>query len=333
MSTTGLKYLKKYAGDKAYRSKWAQISDDKIIDIVSRYKTRSEWRKFDNGSYQEVHRCRKHLLSACTAHMERQGDPFGAGYQVYVYEFADRVAYIGLTCNPKRRYKDHTARGTVASKIKAGTAYVLKTVGTALMPTAASKLECATIVQYKADGWVALNRRHGGSTGQIRTKYTYQKLLELARLFKSRKQFEVAHRGAYQYACNHKLINQIADELGWPVHVGNKWTKDLCLQEAKKHRWLSDWSAAPGGSYAAAWKHGWLPKIKKLFKPKPSSYVIRWTKETCEKRAKDFVARADWQYQCKDGSYVTARRKGWLNEIADGVFGKHLNRWSRHVVK
>lgn len=204
-----------------------------------------------------------------------------------------------------------------------------KVLASGLMPTAAAgDVERQVISLYIKEGWIVLNRREGGSTGQIRTKYSYAKLLDLARPLQGRKQFNLAHNGAYQYACKHELIDRLAAELGWPDHAGHAWTKDLCFLEAAKFKWLTDWIQGSHASYLSAHRQGWLAEIKsRLFTKKPVQ--VRWTEAACRKRAEDFRSRMEWQYQCKDGSYVAARRKGWLSEIAAHVFGPRLNRWSR----
>lgn len=264
--------------------------------------------------------------------MVREGDPFGKGYQVYVYEFADRSAYVGLTCNPTRRRKDHLKKGPVARKIAAGTAYELKVVAEGLMPTPAGELEQATLARYGSAGWTLLNGRDGGSTGHIRSKYTLDRLREIARGASSRKEFQLLDNGAYQYACVHGHMDALASEFGWPDHVGHVWTLDLCRQEASKFQWLSDWVAGHRSSYTAAWKRGWLPAIKTELFPKPKPVASKWTREACLERAKVFKTRGEWQYNAGDGSYIAARRKGWLPEIAAAVFGSRRHRWSPPVL-
>jgi hypothetical protein len=311
--------------------KYWRLPDAVFVEEARKYRTRDEWKRKANGQYQHVRRHRAALIETCLAHMVREGDPFGVGYQVYAYEFPDNAVYIGLTCNPKRRHRNHQVKGPVAIKIAAGFAPVFRVIGSKLTPTAAGNVEQETIVRYKAQGWTVLNRRAGGETGNIRTRYTYAKLVELARPFSHRAEFNERCDSGYQYACRHGLIDKIASELGWPEHVGHVWTRDLCWESAKVHKHVADWLAADKDAYLAAWRNGWLAEIKKkLFTKK---YVISiWPREACERRARAFSSRSAWQYGCHDGSYVSARRKGWLKEIADGLYGRRRNRWSGRVV-
>lgn len=134
-----------------------------------------------------------------------------------------------------------------------------------------------------------------------------------------------------QYACNHRLIDKLATELDWPEHAGHIWTRELCFQEAKKFKWLSDWVKGSPASYGSAHKQGWLAEIKsKMFTKKP--VLVHWTQEACAARARVFESRNAWQYQCRDGSYTAARRNGWLAEIARQFYGQRINRWSTRVV-
>lgn len=311
--------------------KFLDLTDAQCVEEASKHKTRNDWKRRANGLYQHVHKHRPHLLEACTAHMVSEGNPFGTGYQVYTYEFADNSVYVGLTCTPKRRHRDHLKRGPVQAKITANIAYEFFELAGGLVPTVAGAFERISIEHYQECGWQVLNTAKGGSTGQIRTLYTYEKLLDLARPYSTRKQFDVGQSGAYQYACKHKLIDRLASELGWPEHAGHVWTKEMCLESARKFKWISDWSSADWDAYQAAMRNGWLNAIKMSLFTKHKPVQIFWTREACLKRAKAFSSRAKWQYGCGDGSYVSARRRGWLIEVASTVFGKRLNRWSSVV--
>ena len=263
--------------------------------------------------------------------MVREGEPFGKGYQVYVYEFSDKSVYVGLTCNPTRRHKDHIKRGPVARKLAGGTPHEVKSVAEGLMPTPAGELEQATLNRYADEGWTLLNRHDAGSTGQIRTKYTLDRLRQIACGASSRKGFQLLDNGAYQYACTNGHMSALAVEFGWPDHAGHVWTFELCRDEARKFKWLSDWVAGHTASYTAAWKNGWLTRIKKELFPRAKPVEVKWTREACLERAKAFSTRGQWQYEAGDGSYIAARRKGWLPEIATLVFGPRRQRWSPPV--
>ena len=330
-----LKFHKQPLGDyadwtpKNDSRKYWRLQDEAFVADAKKYKTKGEWRIKSNGYYQHVFKHRRHLIGPCTAHMVSAGRPFNEGYQVYAYEFFDHTVYIGLTCNPNRRHKDHSMLGSVAAKIRAGLSFEFKELGTGLMPTPAAQLEVENIAKYRLNGWQVLNVNPGGSTGNIRSKYAYASLLELARPFKNRKQFYVAHTGVYQYACTHKLLGKIANELGWPDHAGHVWTKEKCFQSAQRFKWISDWLMHDAHAYQAVQRNGWLPEIKQALFTINKPVQLFWTKEACAARVASFKSRVEWQYGCKDGSYVSARRKGWLDEIATAAFGPRRNRWSR----
>ena len=80
--------------------------------------------------------------------------------------------------------------------------------------------------------------------------------------------------------------------------------------------------------YFAAQRNGWLAELKAAagLAKKPAA-ASKWTQEACLARAKDFASRYDWQSKAGDGSYITARKKGWLNDIANEIYGKRRSRW------
>ena len=307
--------------------KHRRLPDSHFIGEAKKHRIRSEWKKQANGEYHYVRRHRPHLIPACTAHMSRDQGPFTRGYQLYAYLFTDNSVYVGITCNPTRRHKDHDKRGIVYEKAQSASSQ-LSILKDHLMPTDAAQAEIDAIEDYRTKGYAVLNRRGGGSTGRIRSKYTYKLILAEANKFKSKKAFTAARSAMMQAVTLRKWNRRLEKDTGWPVRVGPNWTPESCREEAKKFTYLSDWSSAGGGSYIAAHRAGWLKVIKAdLFKtPKPVDY--KWTQETCHARARAFSSRSEWQYKAGDGSYPAARRKGWLIPITDDVFGPRLSRWS-----
>lgn len=298
------------------------ISDQEIIDEAKKYKTRSGWKRGNLRHYQETLKRRRHIIAACTAHMERPVGPYSEdGHQAYVYEFADKSAYVGITCNWNRRHESHLETGPVARKIAQGVSYTLKRLETKLSPDEACKKEDEYTLKYVADGWVNLSTaKWRGALGSL-TKYTYGKIIETARKYASKKEFSTAHGPMVQFVYIKGWMPKISAELGWPKHADH-WTKEECVESARKHRWLVDWLNADACAYQSARVNGWLADIKAQFFPKHKpSVASKWTPDACINRAQDFETLTKWQYNAGDASYQTARRKGWLPAIRLEVFG------------
>lgn len=237
------------------------ISDQQVLDDARQFTSRVDWKK-QGKFYQLAHKHRPHLLEQCTAHMRAPIDPTKS-FQVYVYEFENKTAYVGLTCNPERRHGDggHLHSGHVANQIKKGISYQLKTIAENLTPTEAEKLEQETIAAYQ-ESWIVLNRHKGGSFGQLRMKYTYEQALNEARKHTHKMSFIRANKNMHQSIARTEMWELICQEMGWPDHKDHKWTSETCLEEALKHPTLSSWYLNQKASYVAASRNGWLQQIR-----------------------------------------------------------------------
>jgi hypothetical protein len=91
-------------------------SDDEIVADAQAYPTRTAWKAGSPRYYCLVHRKRRHLKERCTAWMGPPQGPRYAGYEIYIYRFADGDIYIGLTSSSSRRHCFHRTVGVVAKK-------------------------------------------------------------------------------------------------------------------------------------------------------------------------------------------------------------------------
>lgn len=304
-----------------------RLSDASIVADAKKYKTRNEWKQA-SGTYNHVHQKRPHLLPACTAHMGLPDGPILRGYQVYCYEFEDNTAYVGLTCVPHKRHVAHTKAGPVAAKIKAGVSHRLCIISDRLPASAAAALEPVIIGLWQNIGWRMLNTQRGGSLGMSRFTHTFERSLAAARRCETRKDFATRFYREYFFACKHKWIGRIVADRGWPKHALARWSYETCLSSARRFKLMIEWVEGDKLAYGAAFDRGWLAKIRsECFGPQRvySRKPAKWTTESCQARAQMFKSRADWQVNCHDGSWTTARRKGWLPEIGKAVFGTPLS--------
>ncbi len=92
-----------------------------------------------------------------------------------------------------------------------------------------------------------------------------------------------------------------------------KWTKDKCQKEALKYKTKSEFAKNSPSAYSSANKHNFLNEICYHMKEikKPNGY---WVKEECIKEALKYTKIAQY-YKKSKGSYNSAKRNGWLNEI------------------
>lgn len=96
--------------------------------------------------------------------------------------------------------------------------------------------------------------------------------------------------------------------------VHNFWTKERCIQEAKRHRTLSSFRIKAAGAYDAALSAGWWEEIREAFWPGAHVNRSKWTKEECAEEAKKYISRVEFQKGSK-GAYQRAINMRWLDEI------------------
>ena len=85
-------------------------SMEECAEEASKYDTKTEFLKKAPLHYS--HAIRKGFLNKICNHMEKQGSPLKRA--VYVFEFADNYAYIGLTSSLNRRKKEHLTNNSSA---------------------------------------------------------------------------------------------------------------------------------------------------------------------------------------------------------------------------
>ena len=132
-----------------------------------KYKTRCEYK---DGNYASYSCAQSHgWLDDVCKHMERVGDVYWR--MVYVYEFKDGSAYVGLTCNYTRRKWQHLneeADPVYKHIAKGNTEYDLIELSGYIPKDDAAKMEDDYITKYRNEGWHMLNTRRGGSLGYPR---------------------------------------------------------------------------------------------------------------------------------------------------------------------
>lgn len=131
-----------------------------------KYNTRTEFCKGSAGAYDSAF-TNGWLDEACS-HMAVQGNL--ARRFLYKITFTDGAIYIGLTCNPKKRFLEHIKRDCTVSR------YITKTN---LEPTFellnenlysaedAADLEAFIIDEYRSMGKNIINKMRGGSLGGV----------------------------------------------------------------------------------------------------------------------------------------------------------------------
>ena len=177
---------------------------ERCIEDAKLYDNRTAWHKSSpsargsariNGWHEE-----------CCAHMERMGNI--ALRALYVFEHNDKSVYVGLSCNPDNRYKEHMRNHKILiEKNKLGEQTFIN-FGVFYSKDKASQKEIELVEKYRNNGWIILNKAKPGGLGGGFLIWTKKACIESARKYKTRSEWERNASGAYYAA--HK----------------NNWTKE-----------------------------------------------------------------------------------------------------------
>jgi len=284
-----------------------------------KYSTRSEFKRKSIGAYAAC--LRNKWDDELFSHMIRIGNRYLKC--VYVYEFSDNCAYVGLTYNMESRTHDRnkTATDSVTKHIKETGIKnpTLKLLTDYINVDEAVILEEKYVKEYKNNGWCLLNSAKTGSVGSVR-KWNKEKCLNVALRCKTYGEFSKNFSGAYQCACTNGWLNEICSHLTRKNKKGGYWTKELCKLEFLKYKTLKEIRLNSKTAYSKASKNGWLSEL--------NSHMIRfvksrgyWTKERCLEEALKHFKKTE--FRKKNGStYVIACKNGWLNDICSHMIKK-----------
>ena len=145
---------------------------ERCAEEALKYEHRCDFEKYSKSAYVRAVK-EKWIFEICE-HMTRIGNKHMRC--VYVYEFPDNSAYIGLTYNIEQRQIDRDQnKNDQVTKHKNNTGFepIRKQLTDYINADEAAKLEIYYIDKYKEDGWNVLNVAPGGSLGGGEPKWTY----------------------------------------------------------------------------------------------------------------------------------------------------------------
>lgn len=198
------------------------------------YKTKKEFRAGSPGAYS--HAAKRGFLDEICKDMETVGN-----YnlrQIYVYEFEDDHAYVGLTGNMKTRNQWHTSNdeSPVFQHIKAtGEKPKPKIISDWMSKEEAQVYEDEMIKVYAACGWHMLNRKRGGDLGGAREqKYSLEELKAAASTCSHRREFKKKFSAMYSFILYHNLRDEVF--CNFPEHYTAPlyWTDDKLWEAVKE---------------------------------------------------------------------------------------------------
>ena len=295
---------------------------EEVLTIARQYTTKIDFRK----AIPNVYNCaqKKGWLEEMTWFVTaRKYDRHS--YCIYVYTDEDnKVAYVGLTVDKKRRHYNHSTGYDKGGKVTKSPVYqyfqsIDKPVPNPtyleerLTASEAREKEHDWLVKYQGMGYMLLNKGKTGagigSLGSAAIKWTKPKVFEEARKYQSRSEFDAKCAGAYTVATKRGWIEQMSWMKEKWSHPTPKWTKETVFEESKKYSTRREFEENASSAYSKALQHSWLDEMTWLVLKRKS-----WTKEEVFDESKKYNSRAAFS-KGAPGAYGIARREKWLDEM------------------
>ena len=166
----------------------------------------------------------------------------------------------------------------------------------------------------------------GCPTCASRNKWNYETCFETAKRFKTRNDFKKKEVGAYTRALNQGWLNDYV-WLAEPATGKTRWTKERCLEEAKKYQTLKEFQDQSNYAYTKAKKLNWLRDYTWFFDTKDKQ--IEWSREACYNEALKFNSRTIFRKKCSS-AFNVAKKMGWLSDYTWFSLSKKPNGfWTR----
>ena len=246
-------------------------------------------------------------------------------YCIYVYtDEEDKVAYVGLTVDKKRRHYNHSTGYDKGGKvIKSAVFLYFQSIGKPvpcpryleerLTASEAREKEDEWVKKYKEMGYHLLNKGKTGAgvgaLGSASFKWTKPKVFEEARKYQSRSEFARECGSAYIVACKRGWIEQMPWMKEKWSHPSPKWTKEAVFKESKKYSTRREFKDGASSAYSKARQYGWLNDMP-------------WLEIKRKSRSKEKVFEESRKYNSRfafakgsPGAYGIARREKWLDDM------------------
>jgi len=182
---------------------------------------------------------------------------------VYVYEFKDKYAYIGLTSNIERRHKNHQEIKSPVGRHILNTDQKPKLIKLTdyIDVNEAVKIEINTIKKYKKNNWTLLNNTLGGEIGCSVLFWDKEACLSAAKKCKTKNEFVKKFHGAWSSAKNHNWLNEIQELFPEIVKPKGYWNKERCKKEALKYDMKEKFRKGCSSGYTMSIKNKWFNEI------------------------------------------------------------------------
>jgi|688.fasta_scaffold78188_2 hypothetical protein len=273
---------------KILKKNW---SKEEIQEIANNYLARGKF-CLENSAACAIAR-RKGWYEDIVKHMEPVGNKYNRA--IYVFEFPDHSAYVGLTGNLKRREKSHMEEEDNSAVLlhmnRIGQKPLMKILSDGYIDFKdAQNMESCMLDKYRSEGWKILNRAKTGSLGSCTRVWTLEMLKKLVKKYKSRTEFVTKEPNAYAAAARNGWLDDVFTDMKRLINPNNTWTYEVVAKEAAKYNKKTDFAKGSPLAYNAARRNGWFEELTKNY----SGGITKWTYDLLKKEAKKYKTRKEF---------------------------------------
>lgn len=184
---------------------------------------------------------------------------------IYSYVFSDNCVYVGLTCQPKQRHRQHMSmdKSSVFQYMdKTGQIPEWNILTGYVDQIESKRLERLYIKRYKTKGYSILNKAEPGGLGGGVNTITIERAIELAKKCKTRSEMWKKSSRLYNLLRENRLLDKYFERYNKDrSYAPVKWTYEACANECKKYRSRSELDRNNSYLYKRIKKNGWIDEL------------------------------------------------------------------------
>ncbi len=150
--------------------------------------------------------------------------------------------------------------------------------------------------------------------------------------FDIKERWKKGHPQSYQAAQRNGWVKELTQHMVELTKPNGYWTKERCIENAKKFTNITDWSTANSTPVTNARANGWYDECTAhmVRVNKPNGYWIN--KERCIEEAKKYKTVSDWA-KYSSASYSQSKKNGWIYECTAHMVPQRirLNSWTKEL--
>ena len=220
---------------------------------------------FESKSPTAYCKINKNGWTGLKSHIKIIGDKFKR--MIYVYEFSDKHAYIGLTCDIDRRNREHTSLDKKSSVYKhifyTDSSFNLIEISGYLNIEEAIELERETLMYYERNNWTILNKSKAGSIGGsgMPIMWTKENVRSECEKYETYEELRIHAPGAYNSIYKNGWLDEFYPNSRKKPKNGYWLDKDNCRSESIKYKSRSEFKKNTSRAYKYSCLNGWLDEF------------------------------------------------------------------------